>query len=85
MTRGEGTEGGEPPEVSDEELEKLDEEAARKKVEKLKGMGVIEELTRDESPQKGAEWLTLKNVYDWRFRSPGNGEPERWLRRCRIV
>ena len=82
--KGESTEGGKPPEVSDEELEKLDEEAARKEVEKLKGMGVIEEITRDESPQ-GAKWLTLKNVYDWRFKSPGNGEPERWLRRCRIV
>ena len=82
--KGESTEGGKPPEVSDEELEKLDEEAARKEVEKLKGMGVIEEITRDESPQ-GAKWLTLKNVYDWRFRSPGNGEPERRLRRCRIV
>ena len=80
----ESTEGGKPPEVSDEELEKLDEEAARKEVEKVKGMGVIAEITRDESPQ-GAKWLTLKNVYDWRFRSPGNGEPERWLRRCRIV
>ena len=70
--------------MSDEELERLDEEAARKEVEKLKGMGVIAEITRNESPQ-GAKWLTLKNVYDWRFRSPGNGEPERWLRRCRIV
>ena len=75
---------GKPPEVSDEELEKLDEEAARKEVEKLKGMGVIAEISRDESPE-GAKWLTLKNVYDWRFRSPGKGEPERWLRRCRIV
>ena len=82
--KGESTEGGKPPEVSDEELEKLGEEAARKEVEKLKGMGVIAEITRSESPQ-GAKWLTLKNVYDWRFRSPGNGEPERWLRRCRIV
>ena len=82
--KGESTEGGKPPEVSDEELEKVDEEAARKEVEKLKGMGVIEEIIRDESPQ-GAKWLTLKNVYDWRFRSPGNGEPERWLSRCRIV
>ena len=82
--KDESTEGGKPPEVSDEELERLDEAAARKEVEKLKGMGVIEEITRDDSPQ-GAKWLTLKNVYDWRFRSPGNGEPERWLRRCRIV
>ena len=40
----ESTEGGKPPEVSDEELEKLDEEAARKEVEKLKGMGVIAEI-----------------------------------------
>ena len=80
----ESTEGGKPPEVSDEELEKLGEEAARKEVEKLKGMGVIAEITRNESPQ-GAKWLTLKNIYDWRFRSPGNGEPERWLRRCRIM
>ena len=80
----ENTQGGKPPEVSDEELEKLDEEAARKEVEKLKGMGVIAEITRNETPQ-GAKWLTLKNVYDWWFRSPGNGEPERWLRRCRIV
>ena len=32
--KGESTEGGKPPEVSDEELEKLDEEAARKEVEK---------------------------------------------------
>ena len=24
-------------------------------------------------------------MYDWRFRSPGKGEPEKWLRRCRIV
>ena len=82
--KGESTEGGKPPEVSDGELERLDEDAARKEVEKLKGMGVIEEIPREESPQ-GAKWLTLKNVYDWRFRSPGNGEPERWLRRCRIV
>ena len=37
----ENTEGGKPPEVSDEELEKLDEEAARKEVEKLKGTGVM--------------------------------------------
>ena len=82
--KGESTEGGKPPEVSDGELERLDEDAARQEVEKLKGMGVIEEIPREESPQ-GAKWLTLKNVYDWRFRSPGNGEPERWLRRCRIV
>ena len=78
--KGESTEGGKPPKVS-EELEKLDEEAARKKVKKLKEMDVIEEITRDKSPQE-AKWL---NVYDWQFRSPGNGEPERWLRRCRIV
>ena len=70
--------------VSDAELEKLDEEAARKEVEKLKGMGVISEISREESPE-GAKWLTLKNIYDWRFRSPGKGEPERWLRRCGIV
>ena len=49
--KGENTEGGKPPEVSDEELEKLDEEAARKEVEKLKGMGVIEEIPRGECPQ----------------------------------
>ena len=33
------TEGGKPPEVSDEELEKLDEAAARKEIEKLKRNG----------------------------------------------
>ena len=48
--KDESTEGGKPPELSDEELEKLDEAAARKEVEKLKGMGVIEEIARDESP-----------------------------------
>ena len=78
-TKEANTEGGKPPEVSDEELETLDEEAARKEVEKLKGMGVIAEIARDESSE-GAKWLTLKNVYDWRFRSPGKGEPERWFK-----
>ena len=47
-------------------------------------MGVISEILREASAE-GAKWLTLKNVYDWRFRSPGKGEHEKWLRRCRIV
>ena len=70
--------GESPPEVSPEELDSMDQEAAVEELNRLSKIGVIEEFA--ESGASGSEKrMDLREVYDWRFRDG------KWRRRCRIV
>ena len=72
-------EGEGPPEVSQEKLQQLEQQAALDELEKLHQMNVIEPVTL--TPEQAATENTVDTtlVYDWRFR--GN----KWIRRCRVV
>ena len=80
-----------PPEVSDEALERFDERAAKKEINRLVATGVLQEVTTssNEDPDlpevQEQEYirLTTKFVYDWRFREVGS--KKRWMRRARLV
>ena len=80
-----------PPEVSDEALERFDERATKKEINRLVAMGVLQEVTTssNEDPdlpevqEQEYIWLTTKFVYDWRFREVGS--KKRWMRRARLV
>ena len=70
--------GESPPEVSPEELDSMDQEAAVEELNRLSKIGVIEEFA--ESGASGSEkMMDLREVYDWRYRDG------KWRRRCRIV
>ncbi|OLP77140.1 hypothetical protein AK812_SmicGene42834 [Symbiodinium microadriaticum] len=70
--------GESPPEVSPEELDSMDQEAAVEELNRLSKIGVIEEFA--ESGASGSEKrMDLREVYDWRYRDG------KWRRRCRIV
>ncbi|OLP94038.1 hypothetical protein AK812_SmicGene23990 [Symbiodinium microadriaticum] len=70
--------GESPPDVSPEELDSMDQEAAVEELNRLSKIGVIEEFA--ESGASGSEKrMDLREVYDWRYRDG------RWRRRCRIV
>ena len=56
-----------PPQLTDEEKENLDIEAAKEEVLKLRRLGVVQEVTKDQCDPSG-KFITLKEVYDWRFR-----------------
>ena len=74
----ENEQGESPPEVSPEELDAMDQEAAVEELNRLSKIGVIEEFAV--SGASGEEKrMDLREVYDWRFRDG------KWLRRCRIV
>ena len=70
--------GESPPEVSPEEFDSMDQEAAVEELNRLSKIGVIEEFA--ESGASGSEKrMDLREVYDWRYRDG------KWRRRCRIV
>ena len=70
--------GESPPEVSPEELDSMNQEAAVEELNRLSKIGVIEEFA--ESGASGSEKrMDLREVYDWRYRDG------KWRRRCRIV
>ena len=70
--------GETPPELSPEELDLLDQEAAVEELNRLSKIGVIEEFL--EANANGQEkCMDLREVYDWRYRE------DHWKRRCRIV
>lgn len=60
-----------PPQVSEEQLEEIDDEAAEKEVTRLTKMNVIEEVDLEEQDDESI-WLTTKLVFDWRFREAEN-------------
>ena len=65
-----------PPQLSEEEMIKVEEASKSKEVSRLVKMGVLEQV--DVLPQ-GAELLNTKHVLDWRFRE------DQWQRRARLV
>ena len=65
-----------PPQLSEEEMIKVEEASKSKEVSRLVQMGVLEQV--DVLPQ-GAELLNTKHVLDWRFRE------DQWQRRARLV
>ncbi|OLP76286.1 hypothetical protein AK812_SmicGene43799 [Symbiodinium microadriaticum] len=70
--------GESPPEVSPEELDSMDQEAAVEELNRLSKIGVIEEFAK--SGASGSEKrMDLREVHDWRCRDG------KWRRRCRIV
>ncbi|CAE7543510.1 unnamed protein product, partial [Symbiodinium microadriaticum] len=70
--------GESPPELSPEELDVVDQQAAVEELNRLSKIGVIEEFI--ESKANGTEKrMDLREVYDWRYRD------DQWKRRCRIV
>lgn len=66
-----------PPELDEEELMKVEEEAGQEEIQRLLEMGVLREPTSEEVEE--GTILTTRSVYDWRFRD------EKWKRRCRFV
>ena len=59
--------GGTPPELSPEELDLLDQEAAVEELNRLSKIGVIEDFL--EANASGQEKrMDLREVYDWRYR-----------------
>ena len=69
--------GDRPPELTPEELEKVDFESDIKELTRLEKMGVLRRVRPDEDVS-GHSFLTTKVVRDWRKR-PG------WTRRSRLV
>ena len=68
-----------PPNLTDEELYKLDFEAEEIEVTRLLEMGVLIAVDKDNVIDETYRKLTTKHVKDWRFR---DGQ---WLRRSRLV
>ena len=68
---------GQPPELSAEELEKVEAEAGITEITRLLAMGVMENPTPEE--EEHGKLLSTRSVFDWRFR---DGQ---WRRRCRYV
>ena len=73
----ENADEGCPPELDEEELMLVEEEAGQEEIQRLLQMGVL----RDPTPEELEEGtvLTTRSVYDWRFRE------NKWKRRCRFV
>ena len=66
-----------PPDLTPDELRKVEDEAGFIEIERLLQMGVMEEP----SPQRKQDGtlLSTQSVFDWRFREG------KWKRRCRFV
>ena len=68
---------GQPPDLSAEELEKVETEAGITEITRLLAMGVMENPTPEE--EEHGKLLSTRSVFDWRF---CDGQ---WRRRCRYV
>ena len=66
-----------PPELDEEELMLVEEQAGQEEIQRLLQMGVLREPTAEEL--EDGTVLTTRSVYDWRFRE------NKWKRRCRFV
>ena len=75
----ERTEDEGPPNLSDEEMERIDTEAETKEVTRLLQMGVLIPEDENNKIDGGYRKLTTKHVKDWRFRE------NQWQRRSRLV
>ena len=78
---GEGHAKERPPDVSEEELAALDDEACRHEERRLEQMGVLEKVKDGEPDEEGSYVLTSKMVITWKFRDEqgaGSGELD-WL------
>ena len=65
-----------PPEVDEDTLQQMDQEAALEEIMRLRSMSVIENYFEAD----GSETiLDTRQVHDWRFRN------DAWRRRCRLV
>ena len=72
----------EPPDVTEEELAKLDDEATKHEEELLMmQMGVLERLNPDDPDEPGSYTLTTKMVVTWKNREEKGG----WFRRAGLV
>ena len=78
---GEGHAKERPPDVSEEELAALDDEACRHEERRLEQMGVLEKVKDGETDEEGSYVLTSKMVITWKFRDEQGG----WFRRARLV
>ena len=78
---GEGHAKERPPDVSEEELAALDDEACRHEERRLEQMGVLEKVKDGEPDEEGSYVLTSKMVITWKFRDEQGG----WFRRARLV
>ena len=56
--------GGEPPKLSEEELNTWDEEASLEELNRLSKLGVIEEVAEADYMHKENKYLDLPEVYD---------------------
>lgn len=70
--------GEQPPEISEQDLQQLDNEAMKTEVLKLSDLGVVE-VVLDEDRDSTGKFVDLREVFDWRKRGG------QWKRRCRIV
>ena len=76
--RGFHNEGAGPPEVTQEELDWLDEEAMKMELNRLKELHVIDNVSDDVAVEDCVR-LDTRLVRDWRYRDG------RWRRRARLV
>ena len=70
-----------PPDMTEDELAKLDDEATKHEEERLMKMGVLERLDPDDPDEPGSYTLTTKMVVTWKNREEQGG----WFRRARLV
>ena len=77
-----GEEDGDPPEVTQEELDTLDKEATRVEIERmLKIPPAMEESTSEEVKACSGYTISTRLVYTWKHRLEQGG----WFRRARLV
>ena len=68
-----------PPQLGEEELKKLEEEADLCEEKRLLEMGVLIPVEEANQLDDGYRLMTSRSVYDWRFRDG------HWIRRSRLV
>ena len=63
-----GDEDGDPPEVSQEELDILDKEATKVEIERMLKIPAMEESTNEEVTARSGYTISTKMVYTWKHR-----------------
>ena len=76
-----GEEDGDPPEVTQEELDALDKEAAKVEIERMLKIPAMEESTDEEVRACSGYTISTRLVYAWKRRLEQGG----WFRRARLV
>ena len=76
-----GEEDGDPPDVTQEELDALDKEATKVEIERMLKIPAMEESTNEEVRACSGYTISTRLVYTWKHRVEQGG----WFRRARLV